>query len=151
MLIRYYFSLQMKFAALFDFSLVTDMFRTCLRRREHFERSVIWLTMLALVGCIFVMSILFNRIESGRQCSCCCFCVCLLSFADGSDTVFYMFVREKFEWTILQYNAYSSTAILTQVVGNLFGVYVLVKVHNVFLVALLQLDNHFSLHCSTFA
>lgn len=50
---------------------------------------------------------------------------CLI--ADGSDTVFYMFVREKFNWTIQQFNTYDSTAIPTQVAGNVFGLYVLVR------------------------
>lgn len=46
----------------------------------------------------------------------------------GSDTVFYMFVRAKFSWTIQQYNVYDSTSIVTQVFGNVFGIYVLIKV-----------------------
>lgn len=46
----------MKLSALFDISLAVDMIRTCFRRREHFERSVILITMTALVACVFVMS-----------------------------------------------------------------------------------------------
>lgn len=38
-----------------------------------------------------------------------------------------MFVREKFAWTIEQFNTYDSTAIVTQVFGNVFGLYVLVR------------------------
>lgn len=45
-----------KFAALFDGRLVADIFGTCARRREGYERAVLQLTMLCLVAGIFVMS-----------------------------------------------------------------------------------------------
>lgn len=47
--------MQTKFKALFEFSHVTDMFRTCFKKREGYNRAMIWLTIASLAAAIFVM------------------------------------------------------------------------------------------------
>lgn len=44
---------------------------------------------------------------------------------EGSSTVFYLFVREHFEWTIKQASFYDSTGIVLLICGSIFGMYVL--------------------------
>lgn len=38
-----------------------------------------------------------------------------------------MFMFDKFKWSINDYNFYSATNVIFQVVGNIFGIYVLKK------------------------
>lgn len=56
------------------------------------------------------------------------FSIYLIAFlvcTEGSATVFYLFVREHFEWTIKQASFYDSTGIVLQTCGSIFGMYVL--------------------------
>lgn len=46
---------QEKLMSIFDVSHVTDMIRTCFKRRENLNRSIIWMTTSSLVLSIFVM------------------------------------------------------------------------------------------------
>lgn len=51
--------------------------------------------------------------------------------ADGSVTLSYLFMREKFKWSINDYNFYSAMNVICQVFGNIFGTYVLNKMLSV--------------------
>lgn len=50
-----YVTFQNKFKALFKYEHVIDMFHTCFKKREHWNRAVIWLTIISLSFTIFVM------------------------------------------------------------------------------------------------
>lgn len=51
----------------------------------------------------------------------------VVCFAEGNVTLFYLFVRNKFDWTIGQYNLYAATSTLMQVFGNIIGIKILSK------------------------
>lgn len=38
-----------------------------------------------------------------------------------------MFMHDKFKWSVNDYNIYSATNVIFQVIGNIFGMYVLKK------------------------
>lgn len=90
-----------KFKAIFDVSLVTDMVRTCFKSRDNLDRSILWMTLSSLVLSIFAL--------------------------EGSSTVFYLFLREKFNWSIQQATFFDAANILLMIIGNVVGMYVLNK------------------------
>lgn len=49
---------------------------------------------------------------------------------EGSTTVFYLFVREKFQWTVKDFTTYETISILIPIVGNVLGVWLLRKVRS---------------------
>ncbi|KAI8126976.1 Solute carrier family 46 member 3 [Lucilia cuprina] len=87
---------------LFDIKNLKDMYKTCFKFREYETRTVILLIVSTLVICAFVV--------------------------DGSVTVFYLFIREKFHWNIREYTTYETLSILVPVLGNIFGIWLLRKV-----------------------
>lgn len=90
-----------KLKELFAFSLVTDMMTACIKVRPYFDRAIIWMTMLVLGLQIFVM--------------------------EGSANVYFLFVREKFHWTIKEYTLMEASSISIQIIGTLFAMFVLIK------------------------
>lgn len=105
---------------LFDVERFRDMLRTCFKHREFEIRSVILLIVGCLITCAFVV--------------------------DGSISIFYLFIREKFQWTVKEYTAYESISILVPIAGNILGIWLLRKVFHIKLlnVALLGLLSHIS-------
>lgn len=87
---------------IFRFELVSDMFHTCFKRRPNFDRVIIWLVITALGASIFAL--------------------------EGTGTVYFLFLRERFGWTVKEFSFYDATAILLMIVGNLIGMYGLKKV-----------------------
>lgn len=53
------------------------------------------------------------------------------SLAEGSVTLCYLFMREKFNWLIDDYNNYAATNVIAQIVGNLIGTYILQKMFGI--------------------
>lgn len=47
-------------------------------------------------------------------------------------TVFYLFVREKFDWSIQQSTFYDAANIVVIILGNIVGMYILNKVRGIF-------------------
>lgn len=43
----------------------------------------------------------------------------------------YLFTRERFLWTITQYNYYAAVNIVVQIFGNIFGIYILSRMFGV--------------------
>ncbi|XP_055627244.1 proton-coupled folate transporter [Toxorhynchites rutilus septentrionalis] len=84
---------------IFRFELVTDMFHTCFKRRPNFDRVIIWLVIVALGSSIFAL--------------------------EGTGTVYFLFLRERFDWTVQEFSYYDATAIVLMIVGNLVGMYVM--------------------------
>lgn len=90
-----------KFKAIFKMENVSGMFKACFKKRSNYDRSIIWLLIVAMSLSIFVL--------------------------EGSMTVTYLFVREKFAWTLKEFSFYSSTSIVLQIIGNIIGMYFLRK------------------------
>lgn len=86
---------------IFRFELVADLFHTCFKRRPNFDRIIIWLVITALGASIFAL--------------------------EGTGTVSFLFLRERFEWTVKEFSFYDATAITFMIVGNLVGMYGLKK------------------------
>uniref|UniRef100_A0A6E8VLP0 Major facilitator superfamily (MFS) profile domain-containing protein n=1 Tax=Anopheles coluzzii TaxID=1518534 RepID=A0A6E8VLP0_ANOCL len=89
---------------LFRLDLVSELMQTCFKRRPNYDRLIIWLIILALAANIFAM--------------------------DGSQTVFLLFLRERFEWTVKDYSYYDASAIVFMIIGNTAGLYVIRKLFN---------------------
>lgn len=54
-----------------------------------------------------------------------------MQFTEGSSTLTYLFVRDKFGWTIANYNFYAATSTVMQIFGNIIGIYILSKLFGV--------------------
>lgn len=87
---------------LFSFKHVKDMWITCFKSRPYYDRSIILLVTGAMFLSIFVL--------------------------DGAMTVFYLFVREKFQWTIREFSFYETLSHVTSVLGTLIGFLIMRKV-----------------------
>uniref|UniRef100_T1PBL8 Major Facilitator Superfamily protein n=1 Tax=Musca domestica TaxID=7370 RepID=T1PBL8_MUSDO len=88
-----------KIREFFRFDLVKDLVRTCLKRRPNYDRSIIWLTMMALTIAIFTM--------------------------EGDSNVTYLFVRKQFEWTLKDFSMFNAARIVVQIIGSVVGMFVL--------------------------
>ncbi|XP_017027014.1 probable peptidoglycan muropeptide transporter SLC46 [Drosophila kikkawai] len=99
-----------KKAGLFSVVHIRDMVSTCFKRREHHARAIIWLVTLAMFLSIFVF--------------------------DGVMTVMYLFVREKFHWTVRDYTFFETVSHLVPMIGALIGFLILRKVFRLSVVTL---------------
>ncbi|KAM8711278.1 hypothetical protein ACLKA7_000421 [Drosophila subpalustris] len=99
-----------KRAGLFSLVHIRDMVSTCTKRRENHARAIIWLVTCAMCLSIFVF--------------------------DGVMTVMYLFVREKFHWSVRDYTFYETVAHLVPMIGALIGFLVLRKVFRLSVVTL---------------
>lgn len=52
-------------------------------------------------------------------------------FLDGVMTVFYLFVREKFQWTIRDFTIYETVYQIKSLLGSIIGFLLLRKVRNI--------------------
>lgn len=93
-----------KLRELFRFELVREMMSVCFKRRPNHDRAIIWIIMISLGFCIFVL--------------------------EGNSTVFFLFVRERFDWSVRDYTIYSAIATCSLIVGNLFAMYCLKRIFN---------------------
>lgn len=93
-----------KLREIFRFELVGDLFYTCFKRRPNFDRMIIWLVIAALGASIFAL--------------------------EGSGTVYFLFLRERFGWTVKEYSFYDATAIVFMIIGNLVAIYGVKKLFN---------------------
>ncbi|KAH8258444.1 hypothetical protein KR038_011599 [Drosophila bunnanda] len=78
------------------FSLLKDMWNSCSKPREHHNRSIMLTIMVVLLLTAFV--------------------------ADGSNSVFYLFMRAKFHWSVKQFTEYETVSILVPAVAGSGGV-----------------------------
>ncbi|XP_065093769.1 probable peptidoglycan muropeptide transporter SLC46 [Ochlerotatus camptorhynchus] len=93
-----------KLREVFRFELVADLFHTCFKRRPNFDRIIIWLVITALGASIFAM--------------------------EGTGTVYFLFLRERFDWTVKEYSFYDATVIVFMIIGNLVAMYGVKKLFN---------------------
>lgn len=75
--------------------------KVTVKPREQFKRIMLFLTILVLI---------------------------LYAFGNTSDSVVYMYLREKFQWTLKKYTLYQSAKSILSIVGTLVGVYLLHKI-----------------------
>ncbi|XP_065368039.1 probable peptidoglycan muropeptide transporter SLC46 [Calliphora vicina] len=99
-----------KSAGLFSYIHVKDMWITCFKARPCYDRSIILLVTGTMFLSIFVL--------------------------DGAMTVFYLFVREKFQWTVREFTFYETISHVTSVFGALIGFLIMRKVFNLSVVTL---------------
>ncbi|XP_030385657.1 uncharacterized protein LOC115632572 [Scaptodrosophila lebanonensis] len=99
-----------KKAGLFSYMHIREMLNTCFTKREHHARAIIWLVTMAMFLSIFVF--------------------------DGVMGVMYLFVREKFHWTVRDYTFFETVSHLVPMLGALVGFLVLRKVFRLSVVTL---------------
>lgn len=80
---------------------LVEMLKTSFKRRPFKERRILWCLIVILMFTVFTMN--------------------------GTSTVFYLFVREKFEWTLREYTLYDSSNILISIAGCAIGMVFLKK------------------------
>ncbi|XP_039491721.1 uncharacterized protein LOC120451819 isoform X1 [Drosophila santomea] len=88
-------------AGLFSFKHIKDMFSTCLKRRENNAHTIIWLVTLAGFVSIFV--------------------------GDGVMTVWYLFVRQQFHFTVRDFTIFNTVSQSVPMVGAILGILILRK------------------------
>ncbi|XP_037717847.1 proton-coupled folate transporter [Drosophila subpulchrella] len=76
----------------FRLDLVKVLVKTCIRKRENYDRAIIWFVMLSLTLCVFAM--------------------------EGESTVNYMFMRKQFDYTVQDYSVFNAARVVIQVVGS---------------------------------
>ncbi|KAH8359501.1 hypothetical protein KR093_007208 [Drosophila rubida] len=106
-----------KKAGLFSLTHLKEMIITCWKPREHNARGIIWLVTLAMFMTMFVV--------------------------DGVMTVMYLFVRQKFHWSIREYTFFETVSQLVPMVGAMLGIVILRKLFglSVVMLALLSLSS----------
>lgn len=87
---------------LFSPAPVAEMLKTCFKRRPFQERRILWCLILILMFTIFSLN--------------------------GQGNLFYLFVREKFEWTLQQATLFDSATMLITIAGCLIGMVVFKKI-----------------------
>ncbi|XP_043289898.1 proton-coupled folate transporter-like isoform X2 [Venturia canescens] len=84
-----------RFCTLFDVSLVKDMFAACSKKRDGFNRVIVW-------SCITCLSLNVLTIE-------------------GDYAIGFLFASAKFGWNVSDYSSYQAAAVLFGIVGTLLG------------------------------
>uniref|UniRef100_A0A0A1WMV0 Solute carrier family 46 member 3 n=1 Tax=Zeugodacus cucurbitae TaxID=28588 RepID=A0A0A1WMV0_ZEUCU len=84
---------------LFDLAAVREMWDTCFKPRGYNDRAIIWLAMIASLISVFVI--------------------------DGSMTVFYLFIREIFNWSVKEFTTFETMNMFVTTIGNITGVILL--------------------------
>lgn len=85
--------------SLFCWSVVADVTETCFKPRPQSKRKILW-CMLCLMALIFFVK-------------------------TGTETVFYLFLREKFGWTMKDFSIFQTELSVTSFLGCTLGLFVL--------------------------
>ncbi|XP_012270846.1 proton-coupled folate transporter-like [Orussus abietinus] len=107
--------------SLFNISLVQEMVRSCIKRRNGFDRTIVWCCIIALALSILVL--------------------------EGESTIGFLFARERLGWDIMQFSNYLGTNVIMGIFGTILGVKLLgdyVGVSNTALSVLAYLSNFIS-------
>lgn len=86
---------------LFSPAPLVEMFKTCFKKRPFQERRILWCLIIILMFTVFTLN--------------------------GAATVFYLFVREKFHWTLKEATMFDSISILTAIIGCSIGLLIFKK------------------------
>ncbi|XP_049818956.1 proton-coupled folate transporter isoform X2 [Aethina tumida] len=93
------------FRGFFNASNIVDMFKSTFKRRENFDRAIILLSILLLTIYIFLIN--------------------------GDGSVVFLYLREKFQWTLEHYTLFNSAGNTVWILGTIFGIYFLHKLLNI--------------------
>ncbi|KYN05692.1 PREDICTED: proton-coupled folate transporter-like [Cyphomyrmex costatus] len=85
----------------FDFTLIKDLINTCVKKRDGFNRSLVW----SCVACLTLLLIVY----------------------EGSLAIGYLFVSARLGWTIENYSVYNAADIVVKVLGTIFGIKIMQK------------------------
>ncbi|XP_068156775.1 probable peptidoglycan muropeptide transporter SLC46 [Drosophila tropicalis] len=99
---------------LFSLIHVRDMFTTCMMKRDYNARAIIWLITLTGFLSIFVL--------------------------DGSMPIMYLFIRQKFHWSVREITLYETAREFVPMIGAVFGFLILRKIFGLSLVTLTLLS-----------
>ncbi|XP_017092504.2 probable peptidoglycan muropeptide transporter SLC46 [Drosophila bipectinata] len=83
----------------FRLDLAKDLVRTCIRKRENYDRAIIGMVIMSLALCVFAM--------------------------EGEGTVNYMFMRKQFDYTVQDYSIFNSARVVIQIVGSIIAMILL--------------------------
>ncbi|KAH8407252.1 hypothetical protein KR222_011322 [Zaprionus bogoriensis] len=99
---------------LFSLRHLKDMLVTCCKPREYHAREIIWLVTLTMFMTMFVV--------------------------DGVMTVMYLFVRQKFHWSVREFTFFETVSQLVPMLGAMVGFLILRKVFGLSVVTLALLS-----------
>lgn len=86
--------------SLFDIHLVKNLISTCIKKRNGFDRYIVW---------------------------CCITCIILMIIAlQGDMTIGFLFASARLGWNVSEYSIYSATSIILSILGIIIGVKLLV-------------------------
>ncbi|XP_076618594.1 putative peptidoglycan muropeptide transporter SLC46 isoform X1 [Colletes latitarsis] len=86
-------------SSLFDFNLVKELISTCTKKRDGFNRKIVWCCLTTIILLITVMQ--------------------------GEMTIGYLFASARLGWDVNKYSTYIATNILLKTFGLIFGVRIL--------------------------
>lgn len=97
---RFYLSLQ-GISKIFDFTLVKDLIDTCVKKRDGFNRSLVW----SCITCLTFLLIVF----------------------EGDFAIGYLFTSARLGWTVEKYSIYVAANVVVAVLGTVSGIKLLRK------------------------
>lgn len=83
---------------------VLEMLKTCFKKRSFHERRILWCLIVILMFSIFCLN--------------------------GTGTVFYLFVRERFDWTLKDATLFSAANLVASMIGSALGLTLFKKYFN---------------------
>ncbi|XP_011171987.1 proton-coupled folate transporter [Solenopsis invicta] len=81
---------------IFDFTVVKDLIDVCIKRRDGFNRSLVW----SCIACLAFLLVVF----------------------EGYLAIGYLFASARLGWTMEKYNTYLATDIVLGMFGTMFGI-----------------------------
>lgn len=81
---------------IFDFVLVKDLVRTCVRKREGFNRLLVW-------SCIACITLLLITLQ-------------------GELAIGYLFTSARLGWNVRQYSTYVGASVVVGIFGTIVGI-----------------------------
>lgn len=106
---RFCLSLQ-GISKVFDFTLVKDLIDTCIKKRDGFNRSLVW----SCIACLTFLLIVF----------------------EGNLAVGYLFTSARLGWTVERYSIYVAANIVVAVLGTVSGIKLMRKYAGIVLATL---------------
>lgn len=85
----------------FDLTLVKDLFDVCVKKRDGFNRSLVW----SCIACLTFLLIVF----------------------EGNLAIGYLFVSARLGWTVKEYSTYVAVDVVMGVLGTIAGTKLLRK------------------------
>lgn len=93
--------MQNRFKKLFTFTLMKDSFKTLFRRRDNYDRAILFSVIVLMITFVLTYT--------------------------SDDGVIFLYVREKFHWSLKVFTFFSSINNVAWIIGSIIGAYVLNK------------------------